>query len=150
MLKQRAFTLIELLTAFCVLAMMLTVLTCYFRGRAQTQIATVMNDINDAIHTAKTEALIQNKSLIMLPLSAKKGWSSGMKLVEENKRSIIHVWQWHHVNLNLTWHGFQSKHFLRFANDVHHNALNGYFLIQIKNQPPHKLIINRLGRIKTA
>tara|TARA_Y100000588_G_scaffold291327_1_gene310379 strand:- start:98 stop:550 length:453 start_codon:yes stop_codon:yes gene_type:complete len=150
MLKQRAFTLIELLMGLCVLTMILTALAVYFRSYNQTQTTTLMNDINDAIHIAKAEALIQNKSLLLLPLSTKNGWSTGMKLVDENKCSIIHVWQWHYANLNLTWHGFQSTHFLRFANDVHHNALNGYFLIQIKGQPSHKLTINRLGRTKST
>ncbi len=115
----------------------------------KNQMQVIQDEIKSAIRFAKMRALIEGKNLMLMPLSTSNDWSGGMQLRVDNRAPPLFVWHWSSPQIQVNWHGFQSHHILYFAVDNNRNATNGYFLIQSATQPTIKLIVNRLGRVKS-
>lgn len=151
----KGVTLIELLLSVTLAA---TLLMFSLLGldslHKKNQLQLMVNAVKDAINTAKLEALLLNKPLILAPLQDFNDWSHGWVLFVDNKthhlkpgEKKLHEWRWEPNNIRMIWHGFQSTHYLLFKPDVGHNASNGYFIIMNATQQA-RLIVNRLGRVK--
>lgn len=112
------------------------------------------DELTRAIEFAKLQAVHQQKTLILSPMPPTYDWSLGMILFVEkgsNQQSdaqeIIRVWDWRASANQVHWHGFHGENELRFAKEMQHNVLSGYFMIQ-QNARGIKLVVNRLGRIR--
>lgn len=126
-------------------------LTLLKKNELQTRVDT----LTSAVMVAKTQASASNQGLILAPLAANGDWSEGMRLFLDNTEhrynstsQLVQQWHWPHRDINITWHGFQSKAYLLFSPVLSSSAVNGYFFINYKDQHV-KLIINRVGRLTT-
>lgn len=155
MRRIKGFTLIELLTCLAIAAGVLffsVVLTKSIYNKNHFQ--RVTNEVKNIIQFAKLQALIQGKNLALTPLKNSQDWSKGMLLFVDNKlhrytgsATLIQAWHWPTSATKITWQGFQGSHYLLFSADIRHSAINGFFLLNNETQS-HKLVINRLGRIR--
>ncbi len=149
MIKQRAFTLIELLLSLALVAILLlfSLPSTSFMNE-KNQIEVIQNDIKAAVLFAKTQAVITGKNIILAPLHDSQDWSNGMQLMQADK--LLQEWRWKSSGIHISWHGFQSSHYLLFSADISQNAVNGFFEIKNNTQRSFKLVINRLGRIRAT
>ena len=152
-LKLKAFTLVEVLLSLSLLAMVFFfTIPMYSAFHEKNQIQVIAEDINAAIRYAKTYAMTQEKNVILMPIDHSKDWSMGMQLSIYNSAhqyQLIHEWDWHSPNVQVDWHGFQSKHYLLFSADPRQNDVNGAFTIT-GSARGLKLVINKLGRIRVC
>jgi Tfp pilus assembly protein FimT len=121
----------------------------------KNQLQVRQDEIKASIQFAKIQAQIRHKNLLLAPIGGKNDWSAGMRLFVDNAQhrytpnaQVLHEWHWKASNISISWHGFQSDHYLLFAAENSKNAINGYFLIQINSELVIKLIVNRLGRVR--
>ena len=112
------------------------------------------DEIKQAIHFAKTEAVANARTVTLAPLFEKGNWSQGMRLFIDNNLHhyikdtvFIRVWSWNHKAIRVSWHGFESEHYLRFSPDLLECTSNGYFMIQDDSNNSVKLVLNRLARV---
>lgn len=66
--------------------------------------------------------------------------------------SIIREWHCPKSVPRISWRGFIATEHLRFSPSIKQAALNGHFLLalpDVKAVGERKIIINRLGRVKT-
>jgi len=122
----------------------------------KNQLQRVTNEITAAIQFAKTQAVLLNKPLILLPISKEHGWSSGFMLFVDNSQhqlpsntSPIYQWQCSKKNTDVIWHGFKQVDYLIFSPKLRLNVSNGYFIIK-NNLLQIKLVLNRLGRVRVV
>lgn len=155
--QANGFTLIELLISLSILATVLFFTIPFVSSLHQkNQLQARQDEIKAAIRFAKTQAQSSGKNLILAPLSGSNNWSNGMELFVDNPKhrytpdaTIVHEWRWDSSSAQISWHGFQSNHYLLFAANSSQNGTNGYFSFQTQSQLPVKLVVNRLGRVKS-
>ncbi|PJD90631.1 MAG: hypothetical protein CK424_08120 [Legionella sp.] len=148
-MRMQGFSLLEVLIVLFLIALIGSFGVPFGSNWYQTQVCFIMTqDIKQAIHQAIEDATRLNEPLKLMPIM-NENWSSGLVLRVERTSNQHHQWQWKASGYQVHWHGFQSKDYLRFAPDLNQSALNGYFMIE--NQAHHgmKIIINRLGRVRT-
>ena len=156
--KIPGFTLIEVLLSLAILATVMCFSIPFASNLHQNnQIQARQDEIQAAIRYARTQSQLIGKNLILTPISNSNYWSNGMRIFVDNPQhrytpdvQILHEWHWSSPNLQIIWHGFQSNNYLLFAADSSRNATNGYFLIQSQSQVILKLVVNRLGRVRTV
>lgn len=157
----KGITLLEMLVVLAII--MGFIMTVIPMGRAfylKNQLENRVNAIVFTVKYAKQQALLRHQTLILRPLSEKQGWSKGMRLfISKNGDTsyrhgdnILREWHWPKGLPTITWQGFSSQDYLRFSLSIRHSMLNGHFLLalpDIKEAEYKKIIINRLGRIRT-
>jgi len=157
-LKLRAFTLIELLLSLFLVATILF-FTIPFESslHQKNQVQVIQDDIKGAVRYAKTQALTSGNNLIITPLPYTNDWSNGMLLFIDNAThqytvddKLIYEWHWLSPGIDVGWRGFQSSHYLLFSADASQNAVNGSFSIKSNSKSAVKLVINKLGRIRSS
>jgi len=148
---QLGLTLVELLICLTIVA-----LVCCFTAPftpslfQKSQSDVLMDDIRNAIHYAKLQAVLRGHRLILMHQPDTVDWSSGMALYEDQgklKKQLIHEWRWPTFKGHVIWHGLQSKHYLRFEPDLNQSTVNGTFVIEMNQHKSLKLVVNRLGRV---
>ena len=154
--RSQGLTLIELLVTLSLLSILFffsTLLTHSFYKKNQFQI--ISDEIKMAIYTAKMQALMTRDTLVLTPLSGEGDWSHGMLLFVDNgthhfipNDPLLHQWHWASPDIQISWHGFQSKNYLLFAADIRRSTTNGYFMIKNNLHQQVKLIINRVARVR--
>ncbi len=147
MFKSSGVTLFELLICISIIA---TISMFYFSQNKTCNLypAFIAHEIEQAIKHARTQSIINKKTLILQSLY-KNDWSTGMKLCDD-AGACERQWHWSQAHaIHIVWHGFQSKHVLIFRPEVNQNAVNGYFLIDIMSTRL-KLIVNRMGKTRTC
>ena len=157
-ISDAGLTLIELLVCLSLLAIILCFTLPFGSALYQkNQLQLKANAIKNAIQMAKTQALLTGESLALTPLPEALDWSEGMLLfVDDGKHrytpglKLVHEWHWKLTGIQVTWHGFQSKDYIRFTSELGRNTANGYFRIANATNAPIKLIVNRLGRVKES
>jgi type IV fimbrial biogenesis protein FimT len=157
MKKSHGITLIELLISLSIFAMIAFLGASYLQiSYKKNQIEIAVEEVEAAMHFARTEALLTGSDLALSPFPAATDWSSGMVLFIDNTvhqfsagTQAIHFWEGQSSDIHISWHGFISKRYLLFSSDIRKNAVNGFFLIQ-NNSEYYKLIVNRLGRVRRA
>ena len=143
-LKSKGFTLIELLVSLVLIATLLFFsLPITSTIHKKNKIQSIQNDIKAAIRFAKTQALVTGQNVILKPLHNSKSWSDGIQLQYASDDKPFHEWRWHSSGIQVTWHGFQSSHYLLFSVDAGRNTVNGTFEIDHV-----ELVLNRLGRVR--
>ena len=154
----QGFTLIELLLSLAILIIVMCFSIPFASSLHQkTLLQARQDEIKAAIRYARTQSQLLGKNLILTPILNSNDWSKGMRLFVDNPKhlytpdtTVIHEWHWNKSSLQITWHGFQSNHYLLFASDNNRNATNGYFSIQMQSGTIVKMVVNRLGRIRIA
>lgn len=120
----------------------------------QHQQQLIADTLTQAVHYAKIQSVLQNKTLYLRPTSEDSNWSKGIILVSEptplsseyHKDTMRYCWTWKAPLISVFWHGFQSKNYVQFTSDIAHSATNGYFTVQAKHSNTViKIIINRYG-----
>lgn len=106
----------------------------------------VVNQIKNAIQTAKIQALLRGEPIILSKLQGTDDWSKGMQLSTQETQQALQEWYWK-PSISVEWQGFQSKTYLRFSPVLRENITNGQFIIRNVNQQI-RLIVNRLGNVK--
>ena len=148
MLKIAGFTLVESLISLALFALLLLISIPYTaRLYQKNQVQVIQDEIKGAIRFSRLRALSEGQDLVLMPRAASNDWSSGMQLMNSGHR--LFEWHWASPQIHVTWHGFQSNHFLRFSPDANRYATNGYFFIQSASFPPVKIVVNRLGRVRS-
>lgn len=155
-LENPGFSLIELLTTLVIFGILCGYSLSFFPSlQKKNQLQVMTNEIKQAIHFAKMEALAHAHTVTLTPLSEQKDWSAGMLLFVDNlshhhveKSNLIREWHWQHPGLTVTWHGFESTDYLRFSPDLMTRNANGYFLVEDNAKQRIKLIINRLAKVR--
>lgn len=155
-LRQMGFSLIEILTVLAILGILccLCVPSLSFLYK-KNQLDVMADDIKQAIHFAKIEALANHHTLVFTPLSESDDWSKGMRLFVDNKAhratpktTLLREWHWG-AGLNpVVWHGFESRRYLRISPFLVERGANGYFLLQRDSHQQIKLVLNRLARVR--
>jgi len=154
--RNDGFSLIELLTTLVIFAILCGYSLSFLSSlQKKDQLQVMANEIKQAIHFAKMEALAHAHTVTLTPLSGQKDWSAGMMLFVDKPRhrnveksSLIREWHWQHPGLIITWHGFESTDYIRFSPDLITRAANGYFLVEDKANQRIKLMLNRLARVR--
>lgn len=141
-------SLIELLISLVIIGILgsfaLSFTTTWYHNY---ELKLVCNDIHAAIKFAKMRSILEKKPLRLC--AREHDWSHGLRLLD-NTSTLIYEWRWQDLKLHVAWFGFQSTNELTFSHDFSQNAVNGYFLIESKYQAPIKIMVNRMGRIKTC
>ena len=113
----------------------------------KNQLDIIEPDIINAIRFAKTQSLMTGDNLLLTPLSGANDWSRGMSLFVDNPQhhyspgvKQLREWHWQARGVQIAWRGFQSTNYLRFATDISHSAINGYFIIENNANQHVKLI----------
>lgn len=156
MRRFQGFSLLELLVVLMILGIVsgygLSFLPSLFNKNQHEVIA---DEIKQAIHFAKIEALTRDRVLTLSPISEDADWSTGMRLFEDNqmhhdtpKSMVVREWRWRRGSIKVTWQGFESKDYLRFTPDLLSRSANGCFLIQDGRNQQIKLVVNRLARVR--
>lgn len=155
MLNTRGFTLLELLTALIVFGILCGFgLTYLSASQSKNQLQVVADEIKQAIHYAKIEALVNAHTVTLSPRTQNNDWSDGMLLFVDNQlhhnepeTKLIREWKWRASAVHVHWHGFESSHYLRFSPNLMSRGCNGYFIIENNQSKRIKLVVNRLGRV---
>jgi type II secretion system protein H len=157
-LKTCGFTLVELLVVLSIMGLLLCCALPRFRAADASQNLTrVVNDLTHVIQFARYQSLLQGETLVLQPLDAQNNWSHGMRLVVREGSStpprvkkVLHEWHWNHRNMQLSWHGFQSRNYLIMDADLNRLAMNGHFLWNDGMGLLKKIEVNRFGRVHVA
>ncbi len=158
MIKHRGFSLIELLVGLVILGILfLFSLPLGLAIIQKNQLEVVKNEISSAIHYAKTASVLRGVPLVLAPLPQTNNWSAGMLLFIDNethqfkdKSELIHEWHWKHPGIQISWQGLYTQNYLLFTPSLQTRALSGHFNIANKEGKTIKLILNRLGRIRSV
>lgn len=150
------FTLLELLVCLSLVAIVFFFALPFGASlHHKNQLETLIDSVSNGITIAKTQALARGETLVLSPLNDSTDWSQGMWLFVDNQQhtyrpgaKLLYEWHWQAEGVSMIWHGFQSDNYLLFTPDIARNTVNGYFLIKHGHQPPIKLVVNRLGRVK--
>lgn len=149
--KTSGMTLVELLVCLTIIGVLFSFAspfgpTLYKKNQLQV----ITDQIKSAIRYAKLQAIIHGEHVILSYRPNTKEWSSGIALYTEHPhalKTLIHEWTWPTSGCHITWQGFQSNQYLRFAPELSESAVNGTFIIELAQQKSTKLIINRIGRV---
>ena len=152
---ERGFSLIELITALIIFAILCAYSMSFMPSLHQkNQLQVMADEIQQAIHFAKIEALTKAHTVTLTPLSEQEDWSFGMLLFVDNKThsyspgiSLIREWHWHSPGVHVTWKGFESTRYLRFSPDLMSRGCSGHFVVADNALNQIKLVVNRLGRV---
>ncbi|MBA2711052.1 MAG: GspH/FimT family pseudopilin [Tatlockia sp.] len=158
MLENRGFSLIELVVGLLIVSILFFFALPFSLSMMQkNQLEVVKNEIISAIHFAKTTSVLRGLPLVLAPLPQADNWSAGMLLYVDNdkhefneKSELIYEWHWKHPGINVSWQGLYTKNYLLFSTTLQSRALSGHFIISNKQGNRVQLIVNRLGRIRTA
>ncbi|PJD95716.1 MAG: hypothetical protein CK426_04090 [Legionella sp.] len=152
-MKQRGFTLLELISTLCLTVVMsVLMLASWMHFKEEKEAAILIQDIKTAIQYAKNKAVNESRTLVLVPLE--HNWSSGMKLIDpdilKEEESTLHQWRWFVKIWQLKWQGFSGDEVLYISGQT--NALtNGQFVLEQKvTHKQIKLTLNRIGRIKES
>ncbi len=151
--NEQGISFIELLTALIIFGILCGYSLSFMPGLyKKNQLQVIADEIKEAIHYAKIEALLNAHTVTLTPLSEHDDWSAGMLLFVDNKThsytpktTLIREWHWHSGGLHVTWHGFESTHYLRFSADLMSRGSNGHFIVEDSAMNQIKLVVNRLG-----
>ena len=152
--RNKAFTLVELMMVLAIVLAVLFVALPYGQSLLnKNTLEDRINTISHAVKYAKNMAKIKGEPLLLSELSDKTGWSQGMKLLiaddaNHPQGTLIQQWQWRDSPFKVSWHGFNSDHHLRFADDIRSSAMSGTFTISDGHHQHAKIIISRLGRLR--
>lgn len=109
----------------------------------------IEKDIEQAIEEGMQDSMILGEPLRLTPIDA-HNWSTGLMLVSErDPKNTIHIWRWSNTAYHIIWHGFLDNTYIRFTPDISQAAMNGYFLIENQTDQGVKMVVNRIGRIRT-
>lgn len=154
--NEQGISFIELLTALIIFGILcgygLSLMPGLYK---KNQLQVTVDEIKEAIHYAKTEALLHAHTVTLAPLSGHDDWSAGIRLFVDNKihaytpeTTLIREWHWRSGAMHVTWHGFESTHYLRFSADLMSRGCSGHFIVEDARLNQIKLVVNRLGRIQ--
>ena len=150
------FSLIEVLTVLVIFG----ILCAYSMSHMtfllnKNELTVIADEIKQALHFAKIEALTHAHTLTLAPLSDSSDWSRGMVLFVDNKThqmtpetTPLREWRWRQSTLHVSWHGFESTHYLRFSPTLLERGANGYFILKDGERARVKLVVNRLARVR--
>lgn len=152
-LDNQGFTFLELLCCMAILA----ILTCaalpsFHTWLSKIRLQQVTHDIKHAIRYARNLAILEEKTAILAPING-RAWSDGIQLQLKNdqhilnKDAILYMWEWHLTAVKINWIGFEHQQQIQFSHALNHATSNGYFIIE-SGRLRHKIILNRLGRIR--
>ncbi|CDZ79171.1 type II secretion system protein H [Legionella massiliensis] len=154
--RKRGFSLVELLLSILLIGILLAFSTPFGLDLyRKNQLEIVKDELAALINFARATAILQGKPLVLAPLPGGLDWSKGAILFADNKThqyseniKPIHLWQWHHKGLQLSWQGLHSVNYLIFSADPNHSASSGHFTIQNDKGASTQLTLNRLGRVR--
>lgn len=150
----QGFTLLELLVVLFLISLIFAFSLPLTTQWYQDHLAWVIQkDIEQAIEQGTQESIILGEPLRLIPLHDQV-WTSGLMLLregdlEKKKQMPLHIWQWPNTVYYIIWHGFLGNTYLRFTPDLSQSAMNGYFLIENPAHHGVKMVVNRIGRIRT-
>lgn len=163
---QRAVTLIELLmTLFLLVIILGMALPLGHRFIQRHQAQSVSDQLVTTLQFAKTTAIATQRTLLLCPTAdgrwCSDDWNQGYMLFIQHQQSlqpekladIIRLYPALPTTVTLSWHGFISNHYLRFAPSYAEQALSGHWHITLigEGKPVvKKLVLNRLGRINVV
>ena len=85
----------------------------------KNQLQVRQDDIKASIQFAKIQAQVRHQNLLLTPIAGNNDWSAGMRLFVDNaqhrytpKEKVLHEWHWKASDISISWHGFQSDHYL--------------------------------------
>lgn len=153
MRTQRAFTVVELLIALALVAIIGSIAIPAlqdFLERNQQQV--LYQQISRALQHARSYAVTHRVSVELCAsndgLSCNSSWSHGWLLRELNKESVIAVTLLNSDSQRLQWKGFNQ--IIQFHSTGISPVGNGRFYSCYKNKVSWQLVINRQGRLRTA
>lgn len=147
------FTLIEMM-----LVLSLTFLLCglsytLFQSLGhQNQWQMLQDSLRQGLKLAAVHALKSQKTVYLLPLSARQGWTSGFKIMQDASKpeTLLYQQSWDLPGWQIEWQGASRQ-----ANQIPvapipgEQLSNGQWTL-ITPQGQKCLRINRLGRLKTC
>lgn len=153
-LKKLGLTLIETLIGLFLVSLIAFFSLSYVSVYKKDQLSIVCEEIKNAVHLARMQALSTGKKLVLTTIPETSNWAEGMVLYLDTPQhqydtssKPIYAWRWKSSGIDVSWHGLQSNDYLIFAAELKSNITNGYFLIKNSTQEI-KLIVNRLGRVR--
>lgn len=152
MLQYKGFTLIELVVFLALVAVLTIMLfTSNPAIREENERTVIINELQNIVHYAKTQALIRGSPLLLTSLNADKDWMKGVVLTDMQLSKPIHQWQRHYPGWQLTWTGTDTKNRIYFANNPMDAMGNGHFTLTcLRTHQSRRITLNRLGRLKVA
>lgn len=155
-MKIKGFTFLELLITLSILLVLSLIgIASYSSLIQKNELQIIEDELKTAIHYAKIQSIILDKSVSLSPFTSSLNWAEGIKLGVLNKKTgelkLIYQWQWHHPRWNITWRGVRSSNSLNFSNHLTHAISNGQFsVVNLDTQQEAIMILNRLGRIRAS
>lgn len=155
-MKDKGFTLIELIVALAVFVLILSMgLPSMAAYRERKQVDTIDLRLSQALEYAKLQVLLRGEPLVLGPIPGERNFNRGTALyraakfgVDTNTKEPLHEWFWSYPNVAVDWHGSRNA-YLVFTPELSEGMMNGTFTI--KGQfSKKKLVINRVGRVRSS
>ncbi|WP_058528577.1 pilus assembly FimT family protein [Legionella londiniensis] len=155
--KKSGFTLLELLVSTGILLMLFFFAPPFVQSiLSRNHLQAAVSELKSIVIFSRNQALIYSRKVVLAPKSGMNQWKNGLVLfVDDGIRqtrlspTMIHEWgQSAMKGCDIRWHGLQSNSFLLFSPGIKNSMINGHFLVSNKSGC-YRLIINRLGRMKT-
>lgn len=145
-LSSRGFTLLELLLSLAVISFIILLgVSSSSEWIKQNQSQLLRDELKAALHYAKLQAIIQQRTLTLEALYDDHNWAKGMVL--KSAQQIVHQWKWDYPNWHLCWKGIHGEQTLQFSNYPHQAMDNGRFImLDSKGKRVWSLVVNRIGR----
>lgn len=153
----RGFTLLELLAALAIVAILLTVAIPSWQALlANTRANAATRQLMMAINYARSEAVTGGEVVTLCKSSDFKScggsWSEGY-IASAADTEILRVFMPTHLGDRITWQGFPSSNYVQFSPSGFTMAQNGSFYYCPENKDPRyarAVIVDQTGRARLS
>ncbi|MDZ4338102.1 MAG: GspH/FimT family pseudopilin [Pseudomonas sp.] len=150
-LFQRGTTLLELLTALSLLALLVTIGLPSFAALVEkNRLTALLDEFHNTLQEARTQAVTQARTIEVCPY--KQGatcgtdWSNGWILRNAGTQEILRLNTSSHTEGSMRWSGYSKT--IRFRSNGSSPTSNGRLIVCGHKELIGQVIINRQGRIR--
>lgn len=149
--QQKAFSLVELLIAVLLLALLTNIaLPALAKLQQKQRNQAAYEALSHLIHHARTQALTQKRSMLLCPspdgIRCSSDWSQPWLLRAAAGGQVLNYAAPFMGNTRPKWQGFSDS--IRFHSNGTSPTSNGRFYFCLDEEVTHQLILNRQGRLR--
>ncbi len=145
--SNQGYTLLELMIALSVSAILLSLAMPQTKQLIATNtLNTRVKELSTLVRYAKNSAILYNQPVEISPIDKGQDWSKGIRV--KTKTRLLRERRWDNSIVKISYIGFSQKKSLTFPPNLISAKVSGHFKLTT-GIIDKKLIINRIGRIRT-